>query len=249
LYWKNTRCVGDEVYLVHVEGREFILIEKMMRESWESAKIGQGRDGSGMTHDSFIILNVLRVENSMLWRKYSSLRFEIPSVQSSEDLLDISTDSEFSTHFGLDWSKNEKMLFHGAPGGFGDTNDVVEIITRSGFDERVSRRGMFGSGIYFASKSSKADCYSGRYQDSSIGERGKMMLSRVVMGNFHTTSTSCTDLRRPPCVKGHPKPCHHERCHSVYFDGTRKNYEEFIVYDRNQCYPEYVIEYERTKTG
>jgi len=202
-----------------------------------------------MTHNSFILHNVLRIENSMLWRKYSSLRCEIPSVQSSEDLLDISTDSEISTHLGLDWNKNEVMLFHGAPGGFGKTEDVVGIITISGFDERVSGRGLFGSGIYFASKSSKSDFYSGKYADSSIGDRAKMLLSRVVMGKFHKTSYSSSDLRRPPCVEGHLNPCHHERCDSVYFDGTNKNYEEFIVYDRNQCYPEYVIEYERINIG
>ena len=154
----------------------------------------------------------------------------------------------------------------------------MSIIMKQGFDERVgSLGGMYGAGIYFAEKSSKADAYAGRpngRENSSVGEIAKMVLARVTLGTSHHTQHSLYGLRRPPCEEGHFGPgveaevnskrkkrrrllpieldgtlCDHRRCDSVIagfrIDGRTKNYREFVVYDRNLCYPEFVVEYER----
>ena len=57
-------------------------------------------------------------------------------------------------------------------------------------------------------------------------------------------------LRRPPTLSGQvdgagAPPTAERRCDSVVFDGTGRNYKEFIIFDRCLCYPEYMIEYER----
>jgi len=85
----------------------------------------------------------------------------------------------------------------------------VGVIKQQGFDDRLgSISGMLGSGTYFADKASKADCYSGRYNQfnddyTSVGEEATMFLARVVMGTPYLTKQSLEQLRRPPCLHGH----------------------------------------------
>ena len=110
--------------------------------------------------------------------------------------------TELELTLGQDELRREVLLFHGAPSGQGNQKDIIDIITRQGFDERLaSEKGMFGSGIYFANKSSKADCYSSRYSETSVGETCKMILARVTMGNTYRTSSTMKGTRRPPCVE------------------------------------------------
>jgi len=241
LYWEMLRCDGSDFKIVELnqDSSVFQSIQDHMRKNWEGNKIGKGRDGNRMTHNSFDIKKIWRIENSLLWRRYASRRdcIALQPKDFSQDQID--------KDLSCSYDRNEQMLFHGAPCGMGNTENIIDILIHQGFDERVSSKGLFGSGIYFSNSSSKSDCYAGRYQDSSIGETAKMILSRVCMGKFYETSSSMTSLRRPPCIEGHEGTCSHERCDSVLYDGTGRNYREFIVYDRNQCYPEFVIEYER----
>jgi len=242
-YW--SRCNGMNLKMIELDQESLVFqsIQDNMEESWDGDKIGKGRDGNRMTHNSFDIKKIWRVENALLWRRYASRRDEID--YQDECFTQDQIDKDLSTEA----DKNEVMLFHGAPCGMGETENIIDILIHQGFDERVSTEGLFGSGIYFSYNSSKADCYAGRYQNSSIGETAKIILSRVCMGKYHETSSSMGSLKRPPCVDYCDGTCSHERCDSVWYDGTGKNYNEFIVYDRNQCYPEFVIEYERTLDG
>ena len=107
--------------------------------------------------------------------------------------------------------------------------------------------GMFGAGMYFAERCSKADAYAG---PGARGERAKLIVARVVLGTPHVTKVPLNGVRRPPTLSGAfdggtRPPTAERRCDSVVFDGTGKNYREFVVFDRNQCYPEFVVEYER----
>lgn len=104
--------------------------------------------------------------------------------------------TELELTLGQDELRREVLLFYGS------SKEVIDIITRQGFDERLaSEKGMFGSGIYFANKSSKADCYSSRYSETSVEETCKMILARVTMGNTYRTSSTMKGTRRPPCVE------------------------------------------------
>lgn len=107
---------------------------------------------------------------------------------------------------------------------------------------------------------------------SSIGERATIFLSRVTLGCPYKTDLSLEQLRRPPCIEGHfdlnllwnedLRPgstpwrmkgvpcciCSHPRFDSVMaglkIDLREKLYREFVVYDK-QCYPEFMVTYER----
>jgi len=127
---------------------------------------------------------------------------------------------EFLNSLKLDSSRNEQLMFHGCPGaGARNQNGVVKFQTesespvhavkRQGFDDRLGNvAGMYGSGTYFADMASKADQYSGRYNEpddpaGSIGERATMFLARVTLGCPFLTNQSLEQLRRPPCIEGH----------------------------------------------
>ena len=73
-----------------------------------------------------------------------------------------------------------------------------------------------------------------------------MYIARVTLGNPFLTSTTHTGIRRPPTLSGSFDAGGGRRFDSVIYDGTGRNYREFMVYDRHQCYPEFLIEYERT---
>ena len=53
---------------------------------------------------------------------------------------------------------------------------------------------------------------------------------------------------RPPCKK-----CYQDRCgckggfgnFDSVIDDTKRNFREFVIYDRAMCYPEYFITYQR----
>ena len=68
------------------------------------------------------------------------------------------------------------------------------------------------------------------------------MLSRVVMGNINYC-----DVDVPPDVEGLVKSVTHGKYHSVLGDREKLwgTFREFMVYDRAQIYPEWIIWYRR----
>lgn len=150
------------------------------------------------------------------------------------------------------------MLFHGLNAG------VLETIAESGFDERVSSlEGMFGCGVYFAENASKSDLYCHTAACAQVGalyqgKRSKctcwkdmdversMLVARVTMGNpwvRYESTDKVNPLRRAPepydSVLGESK-AHSRR--------AKLKYREMIVYDRRQCYAEYILWYKRSPT-
>lgn len=101
------------------------------------------------------------------------------------------------------------------------------------------RGAMYGPGAYFAESSTKADEYGfdepGGYYD---GIRA-MLLCRVCMGKMYYT----TKFGEESAVENHRAGTHD----SVLADLAkhRKTFREFVVYDADQIYPEYVILYQR----
>lgn len=170
----------------------------------------------------------------------------------------------------LDTNRNEVLLFSGAPSGQGGADDIISIIKQQGFDERVaSLNGLFGAGVYFAEKCSKADAYAGKRNSNStgslpficvlgrhfyphtiqlkdglaVGETAYMYVARVCLGNPYVTSQAHPHIRRPPTLKGAFDNQGHatsdRRFDSVVYDGTGRNYKEFMV-----CYIVFVLEHE-----
>lgn len=146
---------------------------------------------------------------------------------------------------------------------------LVDKIANHGFDERVSNlAGMFGCGIYFAENSSKSVLYA---HASSCPQSGAvyigqtsacnctgvndvervMFLCRVCVGTPHIR-LEATDkdkpLRRPPDREDTGIPFDSVLGESAQWNKSAKlAFREFIVYDRRQCYPEYIITFKCKK--
>ena len=252
-YWKNHAAPPDGFWseLVDVTASLADSMQQLFSRTCDSRFIGQGRDGHGLTHRLMRVVSVHRVENAKLWRAYAARRADLHTVRPGRRYA-VSTDSAAPASWlraqCLERAKGEVMLFTGAPSGQHGTPDIIRIIAEQGPDERVSAMsGMFGAGVYFAERCSKADAYAGPGQP---GDRAKLFVARVALGTPHVTSTAMNGLRRPPTLSGQvdgagAPPTAERRCDSVVFDGTGRNYKEFIIFDRCLCYPEYMIEYER----
>jgi len=83
-------------------------------------------------------------------------------------------------------------------------------------------------------------------KDKRAKQGRQMFLVRASLGHIHGVQKAQT-LKRPPCTEPSclSDTCGHEdRFHSVVMDG-QYIFREFVVYDRNLVYPEYLITYDR----
>merc|ERR1712107_697079 len=100
---------------------------------------------------------------------------------------------------------------------------------------------IFGAGIYFAESAMKADEYT------KPDARGylPLILNRVMLGNINYCDTDNPwDIKHD--LEDSCKPGKGDN-HSVLGDRevVRKTFREFIIYDNEQCYPEYIVWYKR----
>jgi len=126
----------------------------------------------------------------------------------------------------LSLQANELWLFHGT------RESAAECITENEFQVKMagSNRGtMFGPGIYMADSVTKSD----EYTDPDPTGLRTMILCRCTMGRAIKQFEGGRE-----CMKA----CHAGGFHSV--KGLRA-YNEYIVYDENQVYAEYIIWYRR----
>ncbi|XP_073670240.1 uncharacterized protein [Paramisgurnus dabryanus] len=120
----------------------------------------------------------------------------------------------------------EQKLFHGT-----SVNNLHSICTFN-FNCRLPqskrRRHTYGNGTYFAKHASYADNYS------EINTQGTkiMLLARVIVGKYKTGS-------RDYCT---PDDDENEYTYDSCVDDTRYP-RIFVIFDSNQIYPEYVLEY------
>lgn len=143
---------------------------------------------------------------------------------------------EISRQLGTEYHYHvsEKMLFHG-------TRSVHFV--DGAYNVRLANPdGMFGRGFYFAKHSSKSNQYvlpatgCRAHKDSScyICHR-KMLVCRVALGGTYETKFSLKQVPRDyNSVTGKTSP-----------GGLR--YPEFVVYEEDQVFPEYIIVYKIVK--
>lgn len=69
-----------------------------------------------------------------------------------------------------------------------------------------------------------------------------MFLVRACLGDIYETTNDENHLRRPPCKNKCKTIC---TKHDEFFDSVLGEFcpREFVVYEKAQCYPEYVIKY------
>lgn len=74
----------------------------------------------------------------------------------------------------------------------------------------------------------------------------KILLVRLLIGNPFV-SGQCKNYKHPPCSTCKTTDCinaEHVNYDSIIVEGTWM-FREFVVYESNHCYPEYIITYDR----
>ena len=132
---------------------------------------------------------------------------------------------------GKQQTVNEKQLFHGT------SPDAVEAICKRNFDWRLHGKNAtkYGEGSYFAVNASYSHAYAKKNSSSDMF----MFLAKVLVG-FYTTGHS--SYRTPPS-KNPSDPA------SDLYDSCVDNQARptiFVVFDTDQFYPEYIIQYDST---
>ncbi|CAL1537117.1 unnamed protein product, partial [Lymnaea stagnalis] len=238
------------VVLENVDPRTKLAIEKLINQTWTSEHVGHGRDARGLSHSYIKVIDVRRVENPSLFKAYSARRIMMFERKSAEQSvctpvgrLSGSSGNVLTTERLEDFMRrelyhevNEHYLFHGT-----DPESIDPVIS-SGLDPRVSSPNcMWGSGVYAAESSTKSDQYTGKLlnQIQPIHKDCKMLLMRVLLGDVYV------------CKDGHPSGktichCPNQKLYDSIMADGKWLFREFVVYDKSQCYPEYVITYERT---
>ncbi|XP_021345213.1 E3 ubiquitin-protein ligase mind-bomb-like isoform X2 [Mizuhopecten yessoensis] len=139
------------------------------------------------------------------------------------------TKRKLERQYGGFGTANERELFHGT------IPDVIDVICKQNFDMRLAggRIGtLLGKGTYFAAEAKTSDGYA-----SPDGNRHKFMfLAKVLVGK---SCVGNSDYSRPPSQDpSDPQAVLHDSC----VDNTRDP-RIYCVFDNNQYYPEYLIEY------
>ncbi|ELU10335.1 hypothetical protein CAPTEDRAFT_224773 [Capitella teleta] len=262
-YWKNNakeplvRILREKpetkIVEIQLEGRSGQAIAALVSSTWKSQLVGHGRDAANLGNYSRLhITKIERIENPKLWKSYTAKRADLllkatkerPSQQSV-----ITDDQKLDKDIFTDI--NEVFLFHGLK------KDFLNGVQNQGVDPRLSGdRVLFGAGSYFAESTSKADQYTDdRQTRSAPGQPLAMLLCRVLLGS----AFECRDpkpFKRPPCTT-----CQDDRCtkHDKFYDsiigiskgptGPALLFKEFVIYDRAQSYPEYIIHYVRQSSS
>lgn len=123
---------------------------------------------------------------------------------------------------------NEKRLFHG-------TNPrSVEAICKNNFDWRLNGKNAtaYGKGSYFAVEAS----YSHAFAKEDGNKSRFMFLAKVLAGSYTEGESSYpTPPRKEP---SNPTSDLYDSCVD-----DESNPTIFVVFDKNQLYPEYIIQY------
>lgn len=201
----------------------------------------------------YTLVAAFRNQNSDLWSKYCLLKASIRDeclAPGDVPYAPIPLLSCASLELPLDDQCNEWYGFHGS------SVQKLRSICESSFRLSMAGSGatwkdkdkgkgtpLYGYGVYFAERVTKADEYAAELPAGDEHEGCfAMLLCRLVGGrsNVVTTNEIEVDKLRADVFDG--------PYHSVYGDRVStlgKPYREVVVYDKDQCYPEYMLVYQR----
>jgi len=131
----------------------------------------------------------------------------------------------------------EQNLFHGTP-----DEETVRCVCHQNFDPRMHGRHAtsYGKGAYFSISAEYSNDYAQPQTclDSSKNSgRRFMFFARVLVGK---STRGKSKFQRPPPVD---PSCAHGALYDSCVDSI-SHPKIFVIFDNNQCYPEYLIEYE-----
>jgi hypothetical protein len=190
----------------------------------------------------YSVRRIIRVENSGRWARYMATRDSIMQRRSQAEfwkfkpqVMTSKTTGKYPEIFGqLNEDYNEVYLWHGTP--------VRTALSIAHEDFNINLAGtthgsMYGRGLYLAESCTKADEYA---KDEPGYYKGMfaLLLCRVCMGKFFRTIAKDEQAG--------------DRISSGAFDSTLGDrsvsvgtFREFVIYDADQLYPEFVIIYSR----
>jgi len=222
-YWTKAT---DQIFIEITDSDMMKHFQQVMNDTCNSATLGHGRDQQlrGKSYKHLIVDKVERVQCPRLWNMYCAHRGNKVHNRPSTN-LHVETDSKWMHSSELKTSVGEKYLWHGTK------PDLVASIVEGGFDERYANlEGLYGAGVYFAEMCSKSDQYC------TPDEKGRfvLILARVCLGLQYTTSEQRSGERMAP-----------SGFDSLLGQQDKTKYREFVVYDGNQAYPEWIVWYRR----
>ena len=142
--------------------------------------------------------------------------------------------SVLTRHLREHLHKDETYLFHGTK--LKNLKSIVE----NGFNHgKYARNGLYGKGIYLAESSEKADQYA-----DPVNERRSddltLLVVRVLLGNVVSHASN-----EP--IKAPYRGAVGRRAAGAdsFVTALQKRFREFLVFDARQCYPEYIVLYDR----
>lgn len=129
-------------------------------------------------------------------------------------------------------------LYHG-------TSVDKTCICEEGLDQRLSRMGYFGKGIYFSDTPLKCMSYVG---GSDTKGESYLLKCRVILGDQkkYRKGEYITTLKREP-EKENPKPGSWKFYDSVM--GCPKDYNEYVIYENRRAMIDYIITFKVNQQG
>ncbi|XP_018424919.1 PREDICTED: poly [ADP-ribose] polymerase 12-like [Nanorana parkeri] len=126
---------------------------------------------------------------------------------------------------------DERQLFHATESA------NIDAICRDNFDWRICGMNgdLYGQGSYYARDAS----YSHNYSPPTSKGRRTMFVARVLVGDFVVGDSK---MQRPPQKSNDTKS--YDSCVN-----NIRNPSVFVVFEKNQIYPEYILEYKEKRTS
>ncbi|XP_046849228.1 NFX1-type zinc finger-containing protein 1-like [Xenia sp. Carnegie-2017] len=157
-----------------------------------------------------------------------------PRITKIEKVTNLDLEKKFEIAKSKAFREYIDTKFHGT------SYTALRNIIREGFKmpparpEPLSKRGMFGQGIYFATDSSKSA------QEIYTKGSQALLLCRVILGkSLIVKETDYTSDK---------KKLRSQKCDSVYAPrGTAVVNDEFVIFDPNQALPQYIIYFSDSK--
>lgn len=206
--------------------------------------------GSWEVPRGFEMVSALRNENSRMWRKYTirkaelleerrlieanpQLAAELPPYRIYDDVRTTKAWESFEDVDDLNNQVNEWYLFHGT------SAEASRLICENDFKFRLAGSAtgtLYGKGSYLAESITKADEYSSA-EDGCF----TVLLCRALGGRVRYCDERAPNADRitANCVHG-PYDC-------VLGDRLKisRTYREFVFFDTENLYPEYILKYKR----
>jgi len=248
-YWANNDGAFNS--LVHLNKTEVGQFQRLVDITYSSKYTRDRRRHNPQAPNvprGYRVRRVFRNENSLNWREYGCRRAELltrlqeeeeSGLQGPRRLLQAKSTAAWKEIAGvkanaIEEQCNEWYVFHGT------SPEVAKLICATDFKVQTagSNTGtLYGRGLYFAESITKADEYA---QADNHGHFA-VLVCRVLGGRILYTDEVNPDseMLAEACIKG-PYDCvlgDRERC--------RGTYREFVFFDSEDVYPEYIIHYQR----